>query len=237
MITITLLVSAWILGLLGSFHCVGMCGPIALSLPIQHLKGWSKGAGIVLYNSGRALTYSVFGFMLGWLGSGFSFFGWQQTFSIVIGCIFLIAFIPAIFQKRIFKNSSITKYWNQFIIAGLAKLFHRKDSGTLLLIGMLNGLLPCGMVYMAAAGATVTGHAWTGAAFMAAFGLGTMPAMATMNYAGNLISLKFRQKIRLATPYIIGLMGLIFVLRGMNLDIPYVSPAQHHNSVSCCHPQ
>src|SRR5690606_13228760 len=129
-----LIFSAWLLGILGSFHCVGMCGPIALTLPVQHLQGWGRAAGIVLYNIGRMLTYSILGFLLGWIGSRFIFFGWQQIFSIIIGSLFLLVFIFALFRKRIIKNSFLTVYWNKFIVNTLALLFHRKGLTTLLLI-------------------------------------------------------------------------------------------------------
>ena len=230
-----LIFSAWLLGILGSFHCVGMCGPIALTLPVQHLQGWSRVAGILLYNIGRMFTYALLGFLLGWIGSQFVFFGWQQSFSIIIGSLFVVIFILALFKKRIMKNSFVTAYWNKFIVNTLALLFRKKGLTTLLFIGILNGLLPCGMVYMAVAGAAATGHAWSGAFFMAAFGFGTLPAMMTMSFAGNLFSIRFRQQIRNATPYVVGIMGLVFILRGMNLDIPYLSPALQQHGISCCH--
>lgn len=232
---LALIISAWLLGILGSFHCVGMCGPIALTLPTQHLKGWSRVVGIVLYNFGRMFTYALLGLLLGWLGSRFILFGWQQIISILIGGLFILVFILALFRKRLVKNAFLTQYWNKVIVNTLAMLFRRKGLTTLLFIGMLNGLLPCGMVYMAVAGAAATGHAWTGALFMAAFGFGTFPAMMAMSFAGNLFSIQFRQQIRNATPYVVGIMGLIFVLRGMNLDIPYLSPVLQPHGVSCCH--
>src|SRR5690606_11800519 len=153
----TLLVTAFTLGLLGSFHCVGMCGPLALSLPVQHLQGFHKLAGILVYNIGRVITYAILGAIFGLVGMSFHYFGWQQAFSIVLGSLLIVLFISLLFRKRIFKNSLIQRTWNRHLIQRITPLFHQKNFGALLLIGMLNGLLPCGLVYMAIAGALATG--------------------------------------------------------------------------------
>src|SRR5690606_17386241 len=184
---------------------------------------------------GRVLTYTVLGGILGWLGSRFSLFGWQQGMSVVLGCVMLLFFLAALFHKRLLKNTWLDKYWNKHIIRLIAPLFKRKSFISLFLIGSLNGLLPCGLVYMAVAGAMATGTAVKGAAFMAMFGLGTMPAMAAVSFAGNIISIGFRNKIRKATPFVIGIIGLLLIIRGLNLNIPYLSPQMKEDKVECCH--
>ena len=232
----TLLVTAFTLGLLGSFHCVGMCGPLALSLPVQHLQGFHKLAGILVYNIGRVITYAILGAIFGLVGMSFHYFGWQQAFSIVLGSLLIVLFISLLFRKRIFKNSLIQRTWNRHLIQRITPLFHQNNFGALLLIGILNGLLPCGLVYMAIAGALATGNIQNSSLFMAMFGLGTLPAMMAMSFAGGLISLKMRNTIRRSYPFIIGLMGVLLILRGMNLNIPYISPAIHaHGTVENCH--
>ena len=223
------------LGVLGSFHCVGMCGPLALSLPVQHLQGFQKFAGIVTYNFGRIFTYSLLGFILGFVGMSFSFFGWQQIFSIVLGCILLVIFFALLFRKKIFQNSFIQNTWNQYIVRLLSPLFGRKTFGALFLIGLLNGLLPCGLVYMAVAGGLATGNILYSSLFMASFGLGTLPAMIAMSFAGSFISLKIRNNMKKVIPYIFACMGILLILRGMNLNIPYVSPALESRHVEICH--
>ena len=108
--------------------------------------------------------------------------------------------------------------------------------GNLFLIGLLNGLLPCGLVYMAIAGALATGNILYSSLFMACFGLGTLPAMMTMSFAGSFVSLGMRNKIKKSVPYIVGFMGILLILRGMNLNIPYLSPAiGMHKVVEACH--
>lgn len=230
-----LIISAITIGFLGSFHCIGMCGAIALSLPVQHLNGWKKPVGILLYNTGRIVTYALLGGILGLVGNTFQFWGWQQTVSIILGVLLLTACLLAISKKRLNTSSFIQKNWNNKIINAIAPLFQSKKLSNMLLIGLLNGLLPCGLVYMAIAGAIAAHHALEGMLFMASFGLGTLPAMLILGLTGNMLSIKWRTNIRKASPYIIGIMGLLLILRGANLNIPYLSPAMEQQKVNCCH--
>ncbi len=233
---IQLIVAAFTMGLLGSFHCVGMCGPLALSLPLSTNTIWSKFSGAFLYNTGRIITYSVFGFVFGLIGKSASLFGYQQWLSISLG-VLIIFFV--ILPKRIsvfsYKNY-ITVFFEK-IRSGLGNLFSRKNYSSLFFIGILNGLLPCGLVYMAAAAAVATGDIVDSILFMAFFGLGTLPIMWSLAFFGNYVSIGIRQKIRRAYPYMMMMMGCLLILRGMGLGIPYISPemkAERKNSIECC---
>lgn len=230
-----LIISAITIGFLGSFHCIGMCGAIALSLPVQNLQGWKKSAGIILYNLGRIVTYALLGGLLGSIGNAFNLWGWQQAISIALGTLLVIACIVAISNSRIGKQGKWMNVWSEKIINLLAPLFKSKKVGTPFFIGLLNGLLPCGLVYMAIAGAVATHHTLDGMLFMASFGLGTAPIMIAACYSGQFIPIKWRNYLRKATPIIMGSMGLILVLRGANLNIPYLSPVMEQGHVSCCH--
>lgn len=232
---LSIIVAALSIGFMGSFHCVGMCGPLALALPVQHLQGGFKFFGIVLYNFGRALTYALIGLCLGWIGMQFFLFGWQQVLSLVLGGLLLIAFLASLNKKRLLQNNGLQRFWNKFILPLLSKLMKQRKLSALLWMGMLNGLLPCGLVYLGLAAAVATGNVWKSTLFMAVFGLGTMPAMFAVSYAGNMINLKWRNKMKAAVPYVVGIMGLLLVLRGMNLNIPYLSPQLGNEQVECCH--
>lgn len=233
---IQLIVAAFIMGLLGSFHCVGMCGPLALSLPLSTNTAWSKCSGAFLYNAGRIITYSVFGLVFGLIGKSASFFGYQQWLSILLG-VLIIFFV--ILPKRIsaFNNKNFITVFFEKIRSGLGDLFSRKNYSSLFFIGILNGLLPCGLVYMAAAGAVATGDITNSILFMAFFGLGTLPIMWSLAFFGNYVSIGIRQKIRRAYPYMMMMMGCLLILRGMGLGIPYISPgmkAEKKNIIECC---
>ena len=227
--------SALALGFLGSFHCIGMCGPITLSLPVQHLQGMQKAAGIGLYNAGRILTYSLLGIVFGFIGLSFQYFGWQQWLSIILGIILIILFVLKITSFKTKKYPDSFSSWNKKIISLLAPLLSKPKKRNLILIGALNGLLPCGLVYIALAGAIATGNILQSALFMAGFGAGTLPAMAIASYAAGIISLQTRNIIRKVLPYMLCIMGILLILRGMGLGIPFISPHVAAGNAIECH--
>ncbi len=233
-----MIVSALILGLLGSLHCVGMCGPIALALPVG-----SGSAGIriwraLLYNIGRSLTYSVFGVAAGSVGATIAWAGGQQVLSVVLGSLILLGLVLSMFGNRIPAPKSITALMTR-VKNQLARLFKNGSGKSIFGIGLLNGLLPCGLVYTALAGATAAGTWTDGALFMFLFGMGTAPAMTGLILAGNSITIKWRERLRRAVPVFVGIMALLLVLRGLGLGIPLISPefAQEERCVkaACCH--
>lgn len=219
-----MLYTALILGLVGSFHCLGMCGPIAFVLPVDRKKKSRMILQIVLYHTGRLLTYSIIGLLFGLLGKGLYLAGFQQRLSILIGIIMILSvIIPA----KVFNRYSFTR--PLYHVIGKLKqklgLYLRQTSNkALFLIGFFNGFLPCGLVYMALIGSIATGDSLSGALYMFVFGLGTVPLMSGAVILGNFVSLKFRNKIQKAIPIFVIIIGLLFVLRGLGLGIPYLSP-------------
>ncbi|MDX1426827.1 MAG: sulfite exporter TauE/SafE family protein [Salegentibacter mishustinae] len=221
-----MLISALIFGLLGSFHCVGMCGPIAFLLPVDHKNNVRKLGQISLYHFGKLSSYAIIGLLFGLLGKSFSLFGLQQQLSILVGALMILVILLPYKKfskyngsKPIFKIVSKVK-------SNLGKQLKRKSPDTFYTIGFLNGFLPCGLVYMAVFGAIASGTALEGSLYMAVFGLGTIPLMTTAIYLGNFINLNIRSKIRKAVPVFVILIGLLFILRGMGLGIPYLSPME-----------
>jgi sulfite exporter TauE/SafE len=218
------LVSALVLGIMGSFHCAGMCGPIAIALPLPGGTSGSKIFGGVLYNLGRTLTYGVMGALFGLLGQGVSMIGFQQKISIVMGALMIISVLfPSLFRNQY----SMNKSWLSLVgklKSALGKMFSIRTFSSLFFIGLLNGLLPCGLVYMAIAGAIATGQVLTGSLYMVSFGLGTIPMMLAIALVGNLMSTAVRRKINRLIPILVVVVGIFFVLRGLNLGIKYISP-------------
>jgi len=231
------LLAAITLGFLGSFHCVGMCGPIALSIPIKQSSLLNRWFGAFLYNSGRIVTYAILGLLFGLIGQGFALAGLQSKLSITVGSLILIGLVfPQLSAKLPQGKLYIGVEW---VKSKLRALFGSHSNSSLFLIGLLNGLLPCGLVYLGIAGAIAQGNAGFGALFMVAFGAGTFPAMMLVTIIRDQISLKFREKVRKVVPIVVGITAIMLVLRGMNLGIPYISPSiQMGNGIthhSCCH--
>ena len=229
--------SALTLGLLGSFHCIGMCGPIAISLPFTRQNGLVRYSGGLVYNLGRVFTYILLGAIFGLFGKGIAMAGFQQTLSIVLGVLILLSVIaPVLIKKKINPALPISRLVAKLKTA-LGSLMRQKSFSSLFLIGILNGFLPCGLVYIAIAGATAASGFAEGAIYMALFGLGTIPAMYAMSIAGNMIGVQTRNKIMKAVPYFIAIIGILFIIRGLNLGIPYLSPeiAPESGEVKVCH--
>lgn len=238
------LITPLTIGLVGSFHCVGMCGPIAVALPLKNHSHAAKVFGGLLYNLGRTLTYALLGLIFGLLGRGIQLAGFQQWTSIVLGIVMILGVIfPYLFGQKINFTNLFTGYAGR-LVNNLRKLFTNRSYRSLFGIGLLNGLLPCGLVYVAIAGAINTNQVLSGALFMALFGLGTIPLMLLVSMAGNTISSRLRAGMRKIVPYFVVLLGILFILRGLSLGIPYVSPKSEklvpteqnmQHDKSCCH--
>lgn len=207
--------TALAIGFFGSFHCIGMCGPIALALPGKSDSTASLIWGRLLYNIGRVLTYTFLGVIFGIIGHSIALAGFQQSVSVLLGTIILAG---ALFQFNSLNG------WKEKV--GLNTLFNRleklmlsqfKKGGTITLftIGLLNGLLPCGFVYVGLAGSVTTGSVLQGSLFMTLFGIGTIPAMMVMALAPGFLSLEWRQRINKFIPYLAAAFGIYLIYRGI----------------------
>ena len=215
-------------GLLGSFHCVGMCGAIALALPAAG--GGSARrylAGRVLYNLGRVTTYATLGAGAGLLGQGLRLAGVQQSLSIASGLlILLLVAVPERYTAQLAGWLGLSRPL-AWLKTTMARLFQQSALPALYATGLLNGLLPCGLVYLALAGALSAPGVAGAAAYMALFGLGTLPLMLGLSLGGQLVPLLWRGRMRRAVPYAASVLALIFIVRGLGLGIPYLSPQLH----------
>jgi uncharacterized protein len=232
------MLAAFILGLAGSLHCIGMCGPIALALPGAQASGLPYFIGRLLYNSGRVITYSVLGGIVALLGVAAAMFEVQRIVSIVLGGTLLLMALYAWWSHRqpiTARGNPLWSFWMRL----MGQLMRRGHGRGLLMVGLLNGLLPCGFVYLGLFQAAMSDSVTEGAAKMALFGLGTWPVMLTVSWSAKWISGWMRSKATRMAPYVMVLMGGLFILRGLALGIPYLSPQltvspQGKVNMSCC---
>jgi sulfite exporter TauE/SafE len=213
--------TAFLLGFLGSFHCVGMCGPIALA--VAGGKGKSYASNKILYNLGRSVTYAALGLIVGSLGFSLSLAGIQQGFSIGMGLLILIL---ALSYKGTSQFSNIP-FFSQLVIQlkkALGKFLKAGGKAGFFATGLANGLLPCGMVYMALVAAMALQDPWLGATYMFFFGIGTIPLLAALMWSGNLIPVSYRQTFQRAIPYLGVVIGILFIFRGLGLGLHGFSP-------------
>ncbi|HKJ44580.1 MAG TPA: sulfite exporter TauE/SafE family protein [Balneolales bacterium] len=224
--------TGFFIGLFGSFHCIGMCGPIAMALPGSDQSRMRVIINRIIYNFGRVITYSLLGALMGVIGRQISLAGFQQVLSIIIGFFILVyVLIPSRFGNRIIQLSGI----HQIIIKiqhTIGILFKLNNQMSMVTIGILNGFLPCGLVYAGLAGSLVTGSVSGGFTYMILFGLGTMPLMLLTSLIPHFAGFKLRRRINRFIPYAAGVLGLLFILRGLSLGIPFISPVLPHTGTT-----
>jgi len=209
--------AGFLFGLLSSFHCVGMCGALALALP-------GRASSRLLYHLGRVSTYAILGAGAGLLGQGLRLAGVQQNLSILSGLlILLLVIVPERYTSRLAAGLGLSRPLT-WVKTTLARLFQQPTPGALYATGLLNGLLPCGLVYLAVAGALSAPGVVGAAGYMACFGLGTLPLLLGLSLTGQLVPLAWRARMRQAVPYIASVLAVLFILRGLGLGIPYLSP-------------
>jgi sulfite exporter TauE/SafE len=218
-----------------------MCGPIAIALPLNNQSWFARVSGGLLYNTGRTITYAALGAIFGLAGMGLALGGLQQWVSIILGAVMILAVLIPRLGAASTKMTKLSDSISLLLKKPFVKLFRIRTYHSLFLIGLLNGFLPCGLVYIALAGALVMSRVYEGAFYMIAFGLGTIPMMLAISVAGNIISLKLRKRLSKVIPLFIILLGILFILRGLNLGIPYISPklSQDGNkaTMECCQPK
>ncbi|HWO57788.1 MAG TPA: sulfite exporter TauE/SafE family protein [bacterium] len=232
--------AAFLVGVLGSLHCIGMCGPIALALPAG---GGSRGRvliGRLVYNAGRVTTYMLLGAAVGTIGRAMALAGWQQAVSIVAGAGILVAvLVPRRWVRAILPETATGGFVTR--LGGLwRRLFAHGSLTAMLSIGLLNGFLPCGFLYMALGASAVSGSPWQAAAYMGAFGLGTVPSILATSLFGPFLAPNLRRRLVRILPVGAAALGLLLLLRGLSLGIPYISPKVHAATQavdSCCHPK
>jgi hypothetical protein len=227
---------AFVIGLSSSFHCIGMCGPIAMAVPVQRTSFYKTLYGVLLYNLGRILSYSLIGLLVGFIGLTANLIGILQILSILTGIIILIV----AWNKSLLNKVGVKLSFNAILSKAMGKVMHIKSNNRVALFGLINGLLPCGMVYLGLSNALITGSPTYSAIAMAIFGLGTLPLMLFVTWSAHKVSQEIRNKLNKFLPILLTLVGLSLILRGLNLGIPYLSPKfdwknPHEVQLEDCH--
>jgi uncharacterized protein len=222
--------TAFLLGLVGSLHCAAMCGPLVVAVSSAGGSRLPCAASRLVYNAGRLATYCAIGLLFGVVGKTFVLAGLQRWLSLAAG----VAILFGLFLSTPFALKAPVARLVVNLKSIFSRLLQRRTVGSQFLLGAINGLLPCGLVYIAAAGAATTLSPIGGALHMAAFGAGTLPMMLGLGMAGSRlrpISLRFQKLI----PFCVMLIALLLLLRGLALDIPYFSPALNEHAPTACH--
>lgn len=222
--TLSIIIAGLATGAAGSLHCVGMCGPLSLALPVHHFSPAGKLAALLLYQFGRITSYSFIGLLFGLIGRRIYISGFQHWFSIGAGLLILVAAALYFLRKQTARIQLFSGFY-LFIQNQIARLLSSRMSiASFGLMGIANGFLPCGMVYVALAATLSFDSIGNCVAFMSSFGAGTLPAMLAVAYAGQLFKLQWRNRFKKAVPFVMAGIGLLLILRGLDLGIPFISP-------------
>lgn len=227
--------TALILGFLGSLHCVGMCGPLTLMIPTTGDGRWKFILGRSLYNVGRVLMYGFLGLFVGFFGEQLSFFSSQKTFSIILGAvILLVLLLPQKWQDKLSIYTSMARLAS-WVKSSLSSLYKKHTYFAQFFFGLVNGLLPCGLVYAALAGAFLSSEIWQGGVYMLLFGVGTLPMMLSLSFGSAWIKKIFGNKISKVIPVTYGIIAIWLILRGFNVNVPSLYTAPDVENIPDCH--
>lgn len=225
------LITGLAIGILGNAHCIGMCGPLALAIPLPEngRKAWA----IVLYQMGKTMAYMALGLLLSFIGTGFNFFKCQQIFSITLGILMLIF----VFRHYLLKKHNTLKMPYAHLIQKQLSLWFDKPKNLKKypILGFLNGLLPCGLVYLAIGAAGLSGSMQGAIWVTFGFGLGTSPMLVLMMVFKKRFATHWR--FQRVVPILVSITSLLIIIRGLNIGIPYLSPKQGvaNNTIeNCC---
>jgi uncharacterized protein len=205
-------ITALFIGFLGSLHCAGMCSPLAIAVT-----NLSKPAFInrFIYNGGRILSYGFQGLIAASVGSLFEFTGLQTMLSISLGILLILAGFAGITSFNIpFLSSAIQKS-TTFIKIKLGDFIKKKTKLSLIITGTLNGLLPCGLTYMALTYCLTIINPIEGFFYMLVFGLGTLPVMLGLTTVIQTLMLKFNFSVRRLTTVTMVILGVMLISRSL----------------------
>lgn len=229
-------IAGFLLGLAGGFHCIGMCGPLILTIPFQSIQSKSKKAvAYVLYGGGKTLAYMLLGLLVGLIGGQARQLHTQRYVSIVAGILLLLfAIVPMIYRKTNLQPKAIARF-TSWVNRNIAQQFKNQKLYSFGIIGFFNGLLPCGLVYVAIAAAISASCVSNSIILMLFFGIATMLSLAVFSIGFNKLPVSLRERFRKVFPYLIIITAVLLILRGLQLGIPYLSPIFDSGDAACGH--
>jgi uncharacterized protein len=209
------------IGFLGSIHCIGMCGPLAMGVSSFYPQSrWIQFSKMLSYNMGRIGTYAFLGLLLGIIGKALIMTEVQKFVSILSGVFLIVLFLLSLdteqFLSKFQGYKNYLKRYNQWF----AQMMNQFKTVPPFILGAINGLLPCGLVYLAMLGAMTSGGIEQGVLFMSLFGLGTLPAMMiTVLFGRELLNLS-NLRLRRLIPWLQMCLGIYLIYRGIVVDMP-----------------
>lgn len=224
-------ITALILGFTGSFHCIGMCSPLALA--VTSMKGHVL-LNRFLYNAGRILVYGFFGAAISTAGTLLPISGFQNLLSVVLGVILLVIGITGISGVSIPFLTDFLQRFSSFLKLRFSMLLKRKSYTTTFILGSLNGILPCGLTFIALSYCLTLDGPLDGFAFMLLFGAGTLPVMFGLTAVISLIVTKFHLNMRRVTTAVLILSGCLLIARVFVMSVSHAHSVEEGIDIVLC---
>ncbi len=218
---LTLLGIGFLIGITGSMHCIGMCGPLAILIGSDRFN--STLVDSILYHTGRITSYLLIGILVGLIGISIGFLRLEQYFSVLLGIILLLITTMGMkigtIQSSFFvqRMNQINEFIRKMIANNLGFL-------PMYFKGMMNGFLPCGLVLVAISTSAGLSSLTDSLLMMLGFGIGTFPLMLFVSLSHQLINSRIRRIFSKMAPAVSIIMACLLILRGLNLGVPYLSP-------------
>jgi uncharacterized protein len=222
-------IAALVMGLAGSMHCLGMCGPIFMATSSFYGNSKQYILPFIYHHLGKLFSYAVIGLLMGIIGKGASLLWFQNRIMFICGLVLIAMAVGSILKWKGLNG------FNSWISRTMGKAL-KKSGAFAIVVGILNGLVPCGLVYAAAVGALATQSYSGGMLFMFVFGLGTIPALGLAGFSRWLIPFHMFKNLGVWKRIPILILGIWLLLKGLGLGIPYISPdlGSHKPEANCC---
>lgn len=205
-----MVITALIIGFAGSLHCLGMCSPLAM---VVTGIGKTFTLNKLLYNSGRIISYGILGAIVATAGNVFLFSGFQNILVIGSGVLLLLMGFGAINSVRIPFITPAMQRFTFWLKTIFGKFLQQKSCFSIAFMGMLNGLLPCGLTYMALAYCLTLSGPLEGFVFMLLFGAGTLPVMLGFTSVVQFAARRLKFSVRKFTAVMFIALGLLLIAR------------------------
>lgn len=223
--------AALIMGLAGSLHCAGMCSPLAMT--ITGMKG-SAISNRILYNTGRITIYGLLGGVVASIGYILPISKYQNLLSLLLALALLTMAVVGITDVRIpFLSKAMIKFTN-FLKNQFGKFLHRKGSLALLCLGGLNGLLPCGLTFVALSFCITLTTPVEGFFYMFLFGVGTLPVMLGFASIAGFVTRKLKWDLKNVTTALMAISGILLIVRVFLLHAPEGHEAHNLVDIIIC---
>lgn len=222
--------TALLIGLAGSLHCVGMCSPLALAV-----SGMSRSFVIarLFYNAGRILLYGILGALVGSLGAIAGLTQYQTLLSAAVGAVLVLLGIGGVSVIRIPLLTPALQRLANALKSLFAAQVKSKSIPSFVLMGAINGLLPCGLTYFALTYCVTLPDALSGFQFMLLFGAGTLPVMLGIPAVLSLVSSRLKVSLQRVTAAVMILLGMLLLVRSVIVHPQEMPPASASTEVVC----